>query len=173
MDILSWIWWPVPLVVAGIGLVVTLLGLGHLARGRPGRSTAHLAVGLPAAFLGMAATLLGFNAQTFTRLTYELAVAEVTVKAIDPAQSRYAVTVHRLDGSGHSQVCDIQGDEWVLSGRVQKWKPWANVIGLNATYTLDQISNMYFNAAARAERRSRPATSAVLSCPSRSSCRRG
>ena len=29
------------------------------------------------------------------------------------------------------------GDEWLIGGRVQKWKPWANVLGLDATYTLD------------------------------------
>jgi hypothetical protein len=30
---------------------------------------------------------------------------------------------------------------------VQKWKPWANLLGLDATYTLDQIVNKYFTAA--------------------------
>ena len=35
----------------------------------------------------------------------------------------------------------------MLSGRVQKWKAWANVLGLDATYTLNQLSNMYSSAA--------------------------
>jgi hypothetical protein len=41
----------------------------------------------------------------------------------------------------------LQGDEWDIGARVQKWKPWANVLGLNATYVLDQVSNRYFTAA--------------------------
>jgi hypothetical protein len=40
----------------------------------------------------------------------------------------------------------IQGDEWEVSARVQKWKPWATLLGLNTTYMLDQISNKYFTA---------------------------
>jgi hypothetical protein len=147
VDILSWIWWPVPLIVAGVGVVVMFLGLGHLVRGRPGRSTVHLAAGIPAAFLGFAASLLGINAQTYARLTYEAPVALVSIKATDPGQSLYAVTVKRLDTTNISLVCNVQGDEWVLSGRVQKWKTWANIIGLNATYTLEQVSNMYYTAA--------------------------
>ena len=141
------IWWAVPLVVGLFGAILVLSGLGHLVRGRPGKSSARLLPGIPLAIVGMAASLLGFNAQTFSRLTYESAVADVSVREIDPSRSTYAVTVKRLDGSGRSETCTIQGDEWLLSGRVQKWKPWANVLGLNATYSLDQISNMYFDAA--------------------------
>ena len=41
----------------------------------------------------------------------------------------------------------MKGDEWMMSARLQKWKPWANIIGLDVTYTLDQIANKYSNAA--------------------------
>lgn len=143
---MNWIWWISPLLVAGFGLILTLAGFGHLVRGRPVKSGTRLVAGVPMTVIGLAVSLLGLNTQTYSRLTFETPVAEVTVRALDPAQSLYAVTVRRLDGTGRSQTCNLQGDEWVLSGRVQKWKPWANVLGLNATYTLDQISNMYFSA---------------------------
>jgi hypothetical protein len=45
------------------------------------------------------------------------------------------------------QNCTLQGDAWEIGGRFQKWKAWANIIGLNATYTLDQVSNRYYSAA--------------------------
>ncbi|HEX4077700.1 MAG TPA: hypothetical protein VHX61_02345 [Rhizomicrobium sp.] len=71
----------------------------------------------------------------------------MSVQSLDPASARYLVTVRRLDDSNRVQTCELQGDEWVLGGRVQKWKPWANLLGLDATYTLEQLSNMYFSAA--------------------------
>jgi len=142
---MEWVWWVAPLVIV-VGVVLMLAGVGHLAAGRPGKSGARLVVGVPLTLLGLAAGLLGFNAQTYARLTYETPVAEVSVQALDPSQNLYAVTVQRLDSTNIRETCDLQGDEWVVSGRVQKWKPWANVIGLNATYTLDQLSNKYFTA---------------------------
>jgi hypothetical protein len=127
--------------------MVFFLGVGHLLNGRPMTGTGHFAAGAPLAIGGFALALLGVNTQTYTRLTHEGPVAEVSVKAIDPATSRYAVTIHRLDGSNATQTCELQGDNWVLSGRVQKWKAWAQVLGLDATYSLNQVSNMYSSAA--------------------------
>jgi hypothetical protein len=77
----------------------------------------------------------------------EVTFARVSLRSLDPASARYLWTIRRFDGTGRTQTCELQGDEWVLSGRVQKWKPWANLLGLDATYTLEQLSNMYFTAA--------------------------
>lgn len=145
---MSWMWWlAAPLAVGAFGILLLLTGFGHLFGGRVGRASGHFLGGAPMAVVGLAAGLLGLNTQTYSRLSHEGPVAEVIVKATDPANSRYLVTVHRLDGSAETAPCALQGDEWVLSGRVQKWKPWANVLGLDATYSLDQLSNMYFTAA--------------------------
>lgn len=135
-----------PLAVGVVGVLIFLLGVGHLFAGRPLRGTGHFVAGGPLAVGGLALGLLGLNTQTYVRLTHEGPVAEISVKLLDRATDRFAVTVHRLDGPGTTQTCELQGDDWVLSGRVQKWKPWANMLGLNATYTLNQISNMYSTA---------------------------
>ncbi|HEY1615383.1 MAG TPA: hypothetical protein VGF97_17005 [Rhizomicrobium sp.] len=140
-----WLW--LALAAAGFGFVLLVAGLGHLLGGRPLRASGHLASGAPLAVFGCAAALLGVNVQSFARLTHEGPVALVSVRSLDPKASLYVVTVERLDAPVRQQTCVLQGDEWVLSGRVQKWKPWANMLGLDATYTLDQISNMYFTAA--------------------------
>ncbi len=139
--------WVAPLLVAVAGLALMIPGIGHLLRGRAMRGSGHLLLGAPLAVAGFAAGLLGLDAQTYARLTHEGPVALVSVRGLDPASARYLVTIHRLDGSNRVQNCELQGDEWVLSGRVQKWKPWANLLGLDATYTLEQLSNMYFSAA--------------------------
>lgn len=142
----GWYWVIAPLIVAVAGAGVLLAGLAHLMRGRAGRGTAHVIVGAPLALIGAVAGLLGLNAQTFARLTYEAPVADVSIHAIDPAQSMYRVTVKRLDGPNLTMTCDLQGDEWEMSARVQRWRPWANVLGLDSTYTLDQMDNKYFTA---------------------------
>lgn len=140
------IWVVGPLAAGIVGVLLFFLGLGHVARGRPATGSGHVVVGFPLAVGGFALGLLGVNTQTYSRLTYEAPVAQVSVKLLDRATSRYAVTVHRLDGSNRTQTCTLQGDDWVLSGRVQKWKPWANILGLDATYTLNQLTNMYSTA---------------------------
>ncbi len=140
------IWFVVPLAVAGVGFLLFLAGIGHLAHGRAARAGIGLAGGGTATVAGLVAGFIGLNMQSYARLTYEAPVAEISIRADNPAQKLYTVSVHRLDGSNRSETCTLQGDEWLLSGRVQKWKPWANELGLNATYTLNQISNMYYSA---------------------------
>ena len=151
------IWIYAPLAVAVIGFLTFLAGGGHLLHGRPTRGGIGLGAGGIATIGGLAVGLFGLNLQTYARLSYEAPVAEVSVKALNPVQKLYSVTVKRLDSTGLRKVCTLQGDEWVLSGRVQKWKPWANVLGLNTTYTVDQLTNLYFtpdagNIALRARR---------------------
>jgi hypothetical protein len=139
-------WVIAPLVVAVAGVGVFLAGIGHVVRGNGGRGGARMVIGAPLALIGSVVGLIALNTQTFARLTYEAPVADVSVKTLNPAQSLYRVTIKRLDGPDITMTCDLQGDEWALSARVQRWRPWANVLGLNSTYTLDQIDNKYFTA---------------------------
>ena len=142
----SWYWIAAPVAVAVIGVLILLRGLGHVARGSGGKGTAHVAVGASLSALGFAIAVLALNTQTFARLSHENDVANVVVKSLDPAQNTWRVTIQRLDVPEHIQACDIQGNSWEMSARVQKWKPWANVLGLDTTYALDQMTNRYFNA---------------------------
>ena len=139
-------WWIAPAAVAVFGVLLLLRGIGHLGGGEVGRGGAHIAFGGTIGVLGFALALLALNTQLFARLTYEGQVADVSVKELDPANSKYLVTIKRLDIPGVVQTCVLQGDEWILEGRVQKWQPWANTLGLDSTYVLEQISNKYFSA---------------------------
>ena len=150
----------VPLAVAGVGFLLFLAGFAHLARGRAARAGLGLGGGGIATIVGLAAGLVGLNMQSYARLTYEAPVAEVSVHAVNPSSKSYAVTVRRLDGSDRVTTCQLQGDAWLISGRVQKWKPWAVELGLNTTYTLDQVSNYYFRAS---EANGKPITACDIS----------
>ena len=140
------LWWAAPLAVAAFGALFLISGFAHLFTGSPGRGSRRVVGGVATGAIGLALSLVGLNTQLFTRLIHEGPVAQVSVKAVDPANSMYQVTVHRLDGPIPDQSCTIQGDEWLIGGRVQKWEPWANVLGMDTTYTLDQISNKYTSA---------------------------
>src|SRR6201999_270677 len=103
-------------------------GVGHLTRGNVGGGSGRVAVGSAIGAVGFAIALLALNTQLFARLTYESQVADVSVKAVDPAHKIYLVTINRLDVPGVVQTCTLQGDEWIIEGRVQKWQSWANAV---------------------------------------------
>ena len=136
-----------PLVLAGLGFVTFLFGAGHMLRGRFAQAGFRLGGGGAATIVGLAAGLIGLNLQSYQRLTYEVPLAEVSVKAVNPSERIFTLTVRRLDGTNRVQNCTLQGDAWEIGGRFQKWQAWANELGLNATYTLDQITNRYNTAA--------------------------
>lgn len=144
---LAWYWVIAPLVVAVLALVLLVRAIVHVARGRIGHGGFHATTGLVLALAALCAGLLVLNTQVYARLTAERPVAEVTVAALHPALQTWRITVRRLDGTGLTRACDIQGDEWEMSAAVQTWKPWATVLGLDSTYTLDQLANKYFSAA--------------------------
>lgn len=143
---LGWYWLIAPLAAAGLGLLLVLRGIGHVFGGSAGRGSLRLVIGTPLALVGTAASLLALNAQSFSRLTYEAPVADVSITLADAGSSLYDVTVTRLDDGQPAQTCRLQGDEWDISARTQKWKPWANLLGLDTTYTLDQLTNRYRSA---------------------------
>jgi len=146
-DSMNWLWWAAPVLVAAFGALWLLAGIGGLIGGKPFSGVRGVLGGAGVLAAGLAASLLGLNIQTYSRLTYERPVATVKVSAVDPAQKIYKVDVVRTDGAQITQTCQLQGDEWILGARVQKWQPWANILGLDATYDLDQMANKYVSAA--------------------------
>jgi hypothetical protein len=144
---LAWYWVVAPLVVAVLAVVLLLRAIFHVARGRFAHGGFHATTGMVLALAALCAGLLVLNTQTYARLTTERPVADVTVAALHPALQTWRVTVRRLDETRIVTTCDIQGDEWVMSAAVQKWRPWVNILGLDSTYTLDQLTNKYFSAA--------------------------
>ncbi|HEX4270868.1 MAG TPA: hypothetical protein VHZ32_05755 [Rhizomicrobium sp.] len=143
---LHWYWVIAPLVVGVLAVTLLFLALFHIARGRFGRGGLH---GVSGVVLGLAALCVGLlvlSTQTYARLTAERPVAEVTVAALHPALQTYRITVRRLDGTELATSCTLQGDEWLMSAAVQKWRPWTNILGLDSTYVLDQVANKYFSA---------------------------
>lgn len=139
------LWTAAPLILGLLGLGFFAAGLRQMIRGRVLVSLVTLLGGAILACLGVGLGTVGANLLTYSRLTYERPVAEVSVVGLDARSKEYSVTVRPVDSP--PTTCILQGDEWLLSAKVQTWQPWANVLGFDATYTLDQIANKYMDAA--------------------------
>lgn len=134
-----WWWWILPAVVGVFGLAVVLSGLGWIFRGRPFKGGRGVFGGGVVLVLGALLGLLGLNIQTYHRLAYDRPVAEISLVQTGPRE--FIATLKQPDGA--AQDYRLTGDQWRIEARVLKWKPWANVLGLDAQYRLDRLSGRY------------------------------
>ncbi len=94
------------------------------------------------ALLLLGVLLLGGNLWTFSRLAHEQPVADIRFRQLAPY--RYLVVLRTSAGEERRFV--IEGDQWQLDARVIKWRPWANLLGLDAMYRLERLSGRYSRA---------------------------
>jgi len=141
-----WWWWIAPTAVAILGGLILIAGLTSLFRGRffGGLFGTLGGAALLAAALG--AALLGQNVQTYSRLTYERPIASLSIRQLAP-QYFEVVVAQPAQGElpARTAVYPVNGDEWRMEAQVLKWKPWANVVGLDSQYRLDRLSGRYQN----------------------------
>jgi hypothetical protein len=157
----SFAWLAAPLAALTSGVFLVFRGVRSMGRGRVVAGGRGVATGLTTMAAACIAALVALNMQSYSRLAWEKPVAEIRVKQTDAAQKLYDVTLIRADGGAETH-CILQGDEWIMGGRVQKWKPWANTLGLDATYELDQMANKYIDAL---EANGKPITACDVSRP--------
>ena len=91
---------------------------------------------------GAIAALFGMNLHTYNRLTEEAPVARLSFQPVAPQQYRVEL---RSGDFCETRTFLLFGDEWRIDAQFLKWKPWANVLGLDARYRLDRLSGRYQN----------------------------
>ena len=84
--------------------------------------------------------LLAFNLHSFNRLTSEALIAKLRFSQI--AAQEYQVELRTGDFC-QPIYYQIYGDEWRVDARFLKWKPWANLIGMDAMYRLERLGGRY------------------------------
>lgn len=140
-----WWWWIAPAGVAFIGLILLLRGLAAVFRGRFFSGLLVFVGG--GGFLAAAglATLLAFNIQTYARLTHERPVATIETRRLGAQYFEARITQSATDGveTETARTFPLHGDEWRIEAQVLRWKPWANVLGLDTQYRLDRLSGRY------------------------------
>lgn len=141
-----WWWWIIPTAVAVVGGLIGLAGLASLFKGRFVGGLFGTAGGGALLATALAAGLLGQNVQTYGRLTHERPVATLTVRQLAPQYFEVTVT-QPPEGERPQRVAvyPVNGDEWRIEAQVLKWKPWANIVGLDSQYRLDRLSGRYQN----------------------------
>jgi len=141
-----WWWWIAPTALAVIGGLILIVGLASLFRGRLFGGLFGAAGGALMLVVALAVALLGQNIQTYGRLTYERPVATLTIRQLAPQYFEATVT-QPAEGEqpARTAVYPVNGDEWRMEAQVLKWKPWANVVGLDSQYRLDRLSGRYQN----------------------------
>lgn len=143
---MHWWWWIIPGIVGVIGLAIALSGIGWMFRGKPVKGGRGVLGGGAFLALGAILGLLGLNIQSYHRLTWDRPVATIEIRQLGSPQLFEATLTEpptEQDPNGVARTFEVHGDEWRLEARVLKWKPWANVLGLNAQYRLDRFSGRY------------------------------
>ena len=141
-----WWWWIAPTALATIGALILFAGLGSLFKGKFFGGLFGTAGGAALLAAALAGGLLGQNVQTYSRLTYERPVASLAIRQLAP-QYFEVVVAQPAQGElpARTAVYPVNGDEWRMEAQVLKWKPWANVVGLDSQYRLDRLSGRYQN----------------------------
>jgi hypothetical protein len=141
-----WWWWIAPAAVALLGGLWVFSSLFGLFKGRILSGIFGTAGGGLLLALATVSALLGQNAQTYARLTYERPVATITSRQLAPQYFEVTVTqAAEVESPERTAIYPVHGDEWRMEAQVLRWKPWANVLGLDSQYRLDRLSGRYQN----------------------------
>jgi hypothetical protein len=126
-------------------LAVTLLILTVSAWRRGHRISSTIGL-LTAALCGSLATLSGavtVGIAGYHAFTQEVVAATITTEPL--GRQRFRATVLLPDSSLHSY--DLAGDEIYVDAHILKWRPIANLLGLQTAYELDRIAGRYHTVA--------------------------
>ena len=86
------------------------------------------------------ALLLASNLHTYYRLTNEVPVAELTFRNTGPRIFEATISWGDFCTEEHYM---LHGEQWRLDARFLKWRPWANLLGLNAMYRIERLGGRY------------------------------
>ena len=95
---------------------------------------------LPVLFAGLLVLLLVSSLYTYHRLSEEVPVAELSFSR--NGSQEYVATVAWGDFC-NPQKYILRGDQWRLDARFLKWRPWANLLGLDAMYRIERLGGRY------------------------------
>lgn len=124
---------------AALGALFVLGGLVALLRARPLRFMLRTLFGLLMLAVGALAGGIAVGIQGYQALTHETTAARITVSPIAP--QRFTATFRFPDGT--QDTFELAGDALYVDAHILKWKPLANMVGLNTAYELDRIAGRY------------------------------
>lgn len=141
------IWWLIPGFVGLVGILMLVGGVGGLLKARflsgGFRFLFGGAVLAGAAIIG----LVGLNLQTYAQLSKERLAGQVVLTKT--ADFTYTAAVDLADKGklrGAPINFDVTGEDFRVEGPVLKWKPWANVLGMDSLFRVDHVEGVYVDS---------------------------
>ncbi len=116
------------------------------------RKLFKLSLALIAGLSILSVLLLSSNLYTYHRLSHETLVAEVyfdprvssnNSAGFNPGTEQQWIAHLATGDRCFTNDYLLQGDQWRVDASFIKWKPWANLLGLNALYRLDRLEGRF------------------------------
>ncbi len=108
---------------------------------KPIKSAKKLIKALIYTILASLLSLLFISIQGYQALTNEIFIAKVSI--IQKNEQNFIAIVQYENSDEH--FYHLAGDEVMFEANIIKWKPWANIVGLNNIYRMDRIRGRYLS----------------------------
>lgn len=142
------IWWLLPAFVGLVGVLMLVGGVARVFKAQLGGGLMRVLFGGLTLAGAMIIGLVGLNLQTYAQLSKEWPVGLVTIKK-GAAEFDFIASIDLYDeGKPRNQPRDYQvtGEEIFVGGPIVTFKPWANVVGMDAVFRAETVRGGYFNA---------------------------
>lgn len=141
------IWWLIPAFVGLVGILMLVGGVAKVFKARLGSGLLRVLFGGLTLAGAMIVGLIGLNLQTYAQLSKERLAGQLTLKKV--GEHNYIATIDLADdGKLRGQPKDFQvtGERVHVSGPMVKFKPWANVIGMDSLFKVNEVYGTYVDA---------------------------
>lgn len=141
------IWWLIPAFVGLVGILMLVGGIAKVFKAQLGGGIVRVLFGGLTLAGAMIVGLIGLNLQTYAQLSKERLAGQVTLKQVGDFE--YIATIDLADDQqklrGQPVDYQITGQRIHIEGPVVKFKPWANVIGVDSLFKVNEVYGTYVN----------------------------
>ncbi|MEQ1608815.1 MAG: hypothetical protein ABL956_07610 [Hyphomonadaceae bacterium] len=138
------IWWLIPTFVGLVGVLMLVGGIIAVFKAKLGSGLLRVLFGGLTLAGAMIVGLIGLNLQTYAALSKERLAGQVVLKKV--GDHNYTASIDMADdGKLRGKPVDYQitGERVHISGPVVKFKPWANVIGMDSLFKVSEVYGTY------------------------------
>lgn len=138
------IWWLIPAFVGLVGILMLVGGIAAVFKAKLGSGLMRVLFGGLTLAGAMIVGLIGLNLQTYAQLSKERLAGQVVLTKV--SDHNYTASIDIADdGKLRGKPVDYQvtGERVHVSGPLVKFKPWANVIGVDSLFKVNEIYGTY------------------------------
>ncbi|MFT3725883.1 MAG: hypothetical protein QM773_20150 [Hyphomonadaceae bacterium] len=141
------IWWLIPAFVGLVGILMLVAGVAKVFKAKLGSGLMRVLFGGLTLAGAMIVGLIGLNLQTYAQLSKERLAGQVVLKKVSDHNFTASIDLAD-DGKLRGQPVDYQitGERVHISGPMVKFKPWANVIGMDSLFKVNEVYGTYVDA---------------------------